>query len=165
MARWADLEAEAGDLASSARQLLEQFGFVLAGTIRRDGTPRISPVEGHIVEGRLMLVMQEGTLKARDVLRDPRIVLNTPVTDRIDPGAELKLRGHLVSVDDPELRAATSDAIHSASGWRPPKTWHFFSVELEDVAHIAWVGGAMRMSRWRPGRPVELQTRPPPETA
>src|SRR5712691_11760914 len=104
---WADFEAAAPKVAANARELIGRHRLVLAGTIRRDGTPRISPVEAHLVRGELMLVMIRGTLKARDVLRDPRLVLNSPVTDPANPDAELKLRGRVVAVDDAELRAAT----------------------------------------------------------
>jgi hypothetical protein len=76
MVKWADFETAAPELATQGRELIERFRFVLAGTIRRDGTPRISPVKAHIVRGHLMLVMIAGTLKARDLLRDPRILLN-----------------------------------------------------------------------------------------
>jgi hypothetical protein len=129
MFRWADFEAAAPEVAAPARELIERWGFLLVGTIRRDGTPRISPIEAHFVEGQLMLVMMAGSWKAADLLRDPRLVLNAPITNPDDPGAELKLRGRAVVVDDAELRHATAETIERASGWRPPDRWHFFSVD------------------------------------
>src|SRR5437870_4387898 len=131
MARWADFERSEPGLAARIREQLEGLHFVYAGTIRRDGTPRISPVEAHFVRGELMLVMTAGTLKARDLLHDPRVVVNSPVTDRADPGAECKLRGRVIEIDDAAHRTATGDAIEAASGWRPPEHWHFFALELE----------------------------------
>src|SRR5205823_6929328 len=65
--RWAGFESAAGALGTQARARLEQHGFVLLGTVRRDGTPRISPVEVHLVGGELMLALIAGSLKARDV--------------------------------------------------------------------------------------------------
>ena len=160
MARWAELEAAAPGIALPARALIERHRFMLAGTIRRDGTPRISPVETHIVRGHLMVVMIAGTLKARDVARDPRIVLNAPVVDPSAPVEELKLRGRAVPVGDPEQREATSAAIEAASGWRPKPEWHFLSIELEDAAYIAWNAGVMEMTRWTPEAGVQRTTRP-----
>jgi hypothetical protein len=151
---WADVEAAAPEVAAPARELIERWRYLLAGTIRRDGTPRISPVEAHLVEGHLMLVMMAGSLKAADLLRDPRIVLNAPITDPDDPGAELKLRGRAVVVEDAELRRATADTIERASGWRPPDRWHFFAVDLDGVAHIVWDKGEQRMTHWRRDRGV-----------
>ncbi len=155
MARWADFAEAAPEIARPARSLLERIRFVFAGTIRRDGTPRISPVEAHVVGGELVLVMIRGTLKARDVLRDPRVVLNTPVTDPSDPEAEVKLRGRLVEIEDGDLREAIVARLEAASGWRADPSWHVFSLDLDDAAHIAWKDGVMTMSRWTPERGVE----------
>ena len=148
MFRWADFETAAPQLAAQCRELIERFRFVLVGTIRHDGTPRISPVEAHIVQGHLMLVMISGTLTARDLLRDPRILLNSPITHPDDPNSEFKLRGRAVDIQDQVLREATAGAIKAASGWRPPEGWHFFSIDIEDAAFIAWEGGVMQLTRW-----------------
>jgi Pyridoxamine 5'-phosphate oxidase len=149
MLNWAEFAASAPEVARPVVELLERWRFVYVGTIRRDGTPRISPVEAHIVRDELMLVMIAGTLKARDLLRDPRVVLNAPIVDPADPGSEFKLRGHAVAVDEPNQRAATADAIESTSGWRPPASWHYFAVRVDDVAHMAWEAGALDMLHWR----------------
>ena len=109
MFQWANFEAAAPLLAAHGRELIERFRFVLVGTIRSDGTPRISPVEAHIVRGHLMLVMIPGTLKARDLLRDPRMLVNSPITHPDDPNTEFKLRGRVVEMRDQALREATAD--------------------------------------------------------
>jgi Pyridoxamine 5'-phosphate oxidase len=159
--RWAGFEAAAPGLAARARELIERFRFVLAGTIRRDGTPRISPVEAHLVEGELVMAMIGGSLKARDLLRDPRLVLNTPVTDASDPNTvEVKLRGRAVEVNEPPLRAATAAAIEHASGWRPPPDWHVFALELGDAAVMAWQSGVLTMDRWTRRDGVQHVSRP-----
>ena len=157
---WADFEAAAPELAVTSRALLERWGCVLLGTIRRDGTPRISPVEAHIVRGELMLVLIAHTQKVVDVLRDPRVVLQSPVSDAADPGEELKVRGRAVAVGDAAQRSATADAIAGASGWRPAASWRFFSLRLAAVAHIDWRGGDMVLTRWdrdRGIRPTECR--------
>jgi hypothetical protein len=159
---WADFEGAAPELAAQGRELIDRFGFVLMGTLRRDGAPRISPVEARVVQGHLMLVMIPGTHKARDLLRDSRLVLNTPVFDPADPGFELKLRGRAVAVEDRGQLEATAEATEAASGWRPPSDWHFFSVDVEDVALMEWDRGALAMTRWVAERGLERTTRPAP---
>jgi hypothetical protein len=154
MATWAELEAAAPELAGPARALIERFRFVLLGTIRRDGTPRISPLEAHIVRGRLTHCLIARTLKARDVRRDPRVVLNSPVVHPGDPNEELKLRGRLVEVADPALRVAVADAIEASSGWRPKPGWEIVETDIHDAALIEWREGVMEMRRWTPGGPV-----------
>ena len=155
MARWAELESAAPELARRARELLDAHRFLLLGTIRRDGTPRISPVEARVVGGELVLAVIPRTLKALDLLRDPRLVLNAPVLHPDDPNEELKLRGRAVVVEDEALREAGADALEASSGWRPGPDWHVFAIDLDDAAHMAWSEGVLRMTRWTPARGVE----------
>lgn len=54
---WDEFAGEAPELADLGRKRLEDRGLCLIGTIRTDGTPRISPVELLIFEGRLYLGM------------------------------------------------------------------------------------------------------------
>jgi hypothetical protein len=44
-------------LAARAREMLLGPGVVLVATIRRDGTPRLSPVEPYVLDGELWLSM------------------------------------------------------------------------------------------------------------
>ena len=148
--RWSDFETGVPELGRLARSLIEGAGFVYAGTVRRDGAPRISPVEAHIVRGRLMLVMIAASRKARDLERDTRVTLQSPVRDARDPGAELKLRGRVAEVDE-EQRAATAEAVEAASGWRPEPSWRFFAVDVEAVAVLVWEQGEMVLRRWSAG--------------
>lgn len=148
MARWAELEAAAPEVARRGRELIERHRFVLAGTIRRDGTPRISPVEARIVGGELMLAMIPRSLKALDLLRDPRIVLNSPVLHPDDPNEELKLRGRALVVGDAAQKEATADAVEAGSGWRPLPDWHYFAIGVDDATHMAWNAGELQMMRW-----------------
>lgn len=144
---WADFVAGAPELGRTASSLIQRFGFVYVGTVRRDGAPRISPVEAHVARGALMLVMVAASRKAGDLARDPRVTLQSPVTDPGDPGMELKLRGRVTEVDEGQ-RAATADVVEAASGWRPQPSWRFFAVDVESVAVLEWEQGEMILSRW-----------------
>jgi Pyridoxamine 5'-phosphate oxidase len=146
-APWSVLEEAAPQLAGHGRRLIERYGFVLLGTIRADGTPRISAVEAHLVDGHLMLAMIPHTHKARDVRRDRRVVLQTPVTHAGDPGGELKLRGRAVEVDAGQ-REATANAVQARSGWRPGTSWLIVSVALESAAYLGWEQGELLLLRW-----------------
>jgi hypothetical protein len=55
--RWDAFEAAAPDLAARGRGRLEERHLCLVATLRRDGSPRISPVEPYFVDGELMLGM------------------------------------------------------------------------------------------------------------
>jgi hypothetical protein len=104
--------------------------------------------------------MIPGTLKALDLLRDPRLTLNAPLQHPDDPNEEFKLRGRATEIDDVHLKEAVAAAIASTSGWRPPLDWHFFSLDIGDAAFIAWNEGLMRMVRWSPESGVREVERP-----
>jgi hypothetical protein len=55
MARWADLESSAPELAAAGRALLFHpgVGFGYLATIRADGGPRVHPIMPLIADGRL----------------------------------------------------------------------------------------------------------------
>lgn len=147
--RWASFAQEAADVAADVRAMIEGFRFAMIGTIRRDGTPRISAVETHFVDDDLMLVMIPRTRKAADVRRDNRVVLQSPITTPGDPGAEFKVRGRALVVEDHAPRIAAADVIESYSGWRPQPSWLFLSVMVADVTHIIWrADGTATLTRW-----------------
>jgi hypothetical protein len=158
MRRWAEFEEAAPELAALGRERIEQFGFVFIGTIRRDGGPRVNPVEAHIIEGHLVHCMVWRSLKALDLLRDPRAFLHTPVLDSAKgtPG-EFKLRARAVEIRDRALRDSIADKL----GWGHPEHWHYFTADIESAAFLRYDedAGVQRMIRWTPNRGVESSTR------
>jgi hypothetical protein len=160
MASWGELAAAAPALATSGRELIDRFRFVYIATLRRDGTPRISVVEARIVGGELAMSMIPGTLKACDLLRDPRLAVNAPLEHPDDPNEEFKLRGRAVEIRESQLKEAVAAAIEGTSGWCPPLDWHFFSVDIAEAAFIAWNAGVMRMVRWSLDEGVREVERP-----
>jgi hypothetical protein len=77
---WQEFEAAAPRLAGLGRERFERDHLALIGTLRAEGSPRISPVEPYLVLGHLLLGFEWPTSKARD-LRDPRCTLHSTVTD------------------------------------------------------------------------------------
>lgn len=155
--RWSEFEQAAPALAARVHDTIERCGFVLVGTVRHDGTPRISPVEAHFVQQHLMLVMVAGTWKAKDLDRDLRVVIRTPVTDPATPEPDVQLRGHVSDVTEAQ-REATANTVEAASGWRPRDTWRFFGVVVSGASCIEWSEDGMRLTRWdrvRGLRPTE----------
>src|SRR3989304_5631943 len=99
---WAEFAAAVPELALWGEERMKATGLALVGTVRRDGLPRISPVEPLIVDGQLYLGMMWRSRKALDLLRDPRCLVQTTVRDREDRAGELKLRGGGAGVQDPD---------------------------------------------------------------
>jgi hypothetical protein len=80
--QWEDLARQVPRLASVAHDRLIAPGVLLIVTIRRDGAPRVSPVEPLVHDGDLWLSMMWQSRKARDLLRDDRILVHSITTTR-----------------------------------------------------------------------------------
>ncbi len=135
----ADLDRTAIALAELARRRLLEPGVVLVLTIRRDGTPRLSPVEPWVLDGELWLAMLWGSLKARDLVRDPRILVHSIVTNREGGEGELKLRGLAIAEERPEIHQRYADDVSRHLGWSPvPGRFHLFRLDLETAAFVRY---------------------------
>lgn len=122
--------------------------MALLGTLRRDGAPRISPVEPYICQGHLLFGSMSWSLKTRDLLRDPRCVLHSAVAAPDRGDAELKLSGRVAEAP-PEIRAACDH------GWwrtQAPDTALVFELSIEQATLIEWdlERGEMTTRRWSP---------------
>src|SRR6266487_2477741 len=96
------------------------------------------------------------SMKARDLQRDPRILVHSIVTQP-DGGfaeGEYKVRGSALEVTDPGLVERVAQAIDDDLPWHPePGKFHLFRVDVEDVTFIRWEGeNNQYMTRWPEGR-------------
>jgi hypothetical protein len=152
--RWSDLVARQPRLADTGRTKLLERGVVLVATIRRDGTPRISPVEPFVLDGELWLSMMRGSTKARDLLRDPRILVHSVITTRDGGEGEFKVRGSARPEADPDVHQRYAAAVWDSLGWRPvPGEFHLFAVEIDDITFIRYddATGDQFVTRWPSG--------------
>ena len=151
---WDTFAAQQPRLAALAKDRLEAPGVVLVGTIRRDGTPRLSPVEPLFWGRDLWLSMLWGSRKAEDLDRDPRILVHSIVTRRDGGEGECKVRGRVAPEHDPAVQAGYAAEVLSRLGWRPePGRFHLFWVDVEDVTFIRYddATGDQYMARWPAG--------------
>ncbi len=158
---WGRFAADAGPLAELARRRVEEPGLVLVGTLRRDGGPRISPVEPLIVDDRLYLGMMWRSMKALDLRRDPRCVVHSIVTTTEGTDGDMKLYGRAVEVTGADERDRYGVALFDRIGWRPPGDFHLFALDIEEVGYFRVERSVHRVWHWRPGEVLgELETRP-----
>ena len=148
---WQEFAAQAPELAALGEAQFAHTGLALVGTLRRDGWPRISPVEPFIVDGELYLGMMWRSVKALDLLRDPRCVVHSTVSDREGTEGEFKVYGRAVEVTDIEERRQFGDAVYAAIGFRPeePK-FHCFAIAIESVAFSQLRDGQFHRQLWMP---------------
>jgi hypothetical protein len=152
--RWADVEAQQPRLAALGRQRLGGPGVVLVGTLRKDGTPRISAVEPFFWRGDLWLPMLLDSLKAQDLTRDPRVLVHNVVTSRDGTtDGEFMLRGRAELEVDPRLNEEIASAIAAELPWQPEAgKFHLFRIEVDHVASIRWGDhNDQYLTRWPPG--------------
>ena len=148
MASWAEVERAAPDLAALVRSAFGRGKHATMATLRADGGPRISGTEVEFsAGGELRIGSMPGAVKARDLLRDPRVALHSPTADPGEDGAdwpgEAKVAG--LAVEEPRGDGGA----------------HVFSLDLHEVV---WTGltddrKALRILSWHPQRGQEERVR------
>jgi Pyridoxamine 5'-phosphate oxidase len=158
---WADFQAAAPNLARQGQECFERTGVALLGTLRRDGSPRISPVEPFFAGGHLLLGVMAWSAKARDLRRDPRCVLHSAVTAPDAGEAELKLYGSTEEVHDEAVRSSRPDGWWAA---HPREAARVMSLEIEQAELVSWnlEAGEMTVTSWTRDRGLSELTRPYP---
>lgn len=79
---WQEFAQQDPELAALGQERLDRHGLVMVATLRKNGFPRISPVEPLFFNGQLYLGMMWRSQKALDLLRDPRCSIHNAVSDR-----------------------------------------------------------------------------------
>ena len=144
---WSDLVAGAPDLAREGWARFERTHVALLGTVREDGTPRISPVEPFVIDDQLVFGVMRSP-KMDDLARDPSVVLHSSVSDINGSEGEFKVYGRAVATDSPAVRT------HADAWWssRPPDQSMVYAVDISEAVLVAWSPEFDRMqtSRWTP---------------
>jgi hypothetical protein len=135
--RWDEFAHTCPEIAEPGEQRLRRHELCLVGTLRRDGSPRISPCEPDFAAGRLFLGMMWHSRKALDLLRDPRCVVHSCISDRMGGEGEFKLWGRARDVHDPMLRRIYRDTIHTRIEWAPTEPhYHLFEIDVCSAAFV-----------------------------
>jgi hypothetical protein len=164
MPTFADLQAAAPPIARFFEERLAATGLCFLATTRRDGWPRVSPLELTIAGGRLYVGSMPQAVKALDLQRDPRCCLITPLADKDDLAGEVKLFCQALEVVDHEGWERARAAFQAANGLdigpiEAADGTHVFEL---DVASAAWqrvVGDEWRTTSWTSGQPVRERVR------
>ena len=149
-ATWRQFASESPELAATGAAQFARTGLALVGTLRRDGWPRISPVEPFIADGQLYLGMMWRSVKALDLLRDPRCVVHSTVSNKDGTEGEFKVYGRAREVNDPEDWRKFGDAVYAAIGMRIEDTeGHCFAIEIESVVFSQLRGEEFHRQMWK----------------
>ena len=134
-----------------ARRHAETGNLCMLGTLRSDGFPRISPMEPRFFEGDLWIGGIPGTVKFRDLERNPRFTLHTATVDTQVTAGDAKVWGTVEDVLDPVLHQRYAKALFAETGFdlRGRTFEHFFRAHLVGAAAVATGGGHLDVTTWR----------------
>ena len=164
MATWTEFSDEARDIAGLAERRLAATGLMMLATLRRDGFPRISPMEPVIAgdrlvlhDGRLWLGMIVDSTKSRDLKRDGRFGLHTATADKEVGEGDVKLWGTASEVTDHDTLARFSDEIFESVGFRfEVGSFDAFDVDLLGASSVSVADNVMYVRTWKPGKGVTV---------
>ena len=145
---WRELEPGAPEIARLGMARLNAARVALLGTLRVDGSPRISPVEPRFAAGQLLVGAMTWSKKTADLRRDPRYVLHSTVTGPDSGEEEFKLYGSALEAGQ-DLRGEAANAWWQT--WPAEKAAVFCLYIVQAVA-IEWDTrhGLMTVHQWSP---------------
>ncbi|MGH3312900.1 MAG: pyridoxamine 5'-phosphate oxidase family protein [Streptomyces sp.] len=147
---WADFRAAQPDFSDAVRRRFEDFTHHVLGTLRADGSPRLTGLETAFREGELWLGMMTGSRKALDLRRDPRFSLYAnPGPDTGMGGGDVRVSGRAVEVTAPDELARYAAG---APGGEVPERFHLFRAELTEVMRVHIDDPHIVFEVWRPGQ-------------
>ena len=159
--RWSEFQKSAPDLARLAEERFAQAGVAILGTIRKDGSPRISAIEPLLSQDELLLGMMWRSRKALDLIRDPRCVIHSAITNLEGSDGEVKLYGRAIERQESDDGGWRHQVFRERWGAGAPEAFHVFTVEIESAAYIAYDIGASQMTvtQWDARRGVREMSR------
>jgi hypothetical protein len=150
---WAEFERAEPDLAAFGRERLD--GRVcFHATLRRDGWPRVHPVEPWIAAGLLLVRFRAHSPKVEEVRHDGRYALHSPMDNPDGIGGEFLVRGWMERIADthPAAQRFAADA---------PYPLAFYAMSVEEAVRTTYEGEELGpvYRRWRPDAATQA-TRP-----
>ncbi len=158
MTSWSDVEAAEPDLAARALACLTATTNAVLGTLRRDGTPRLSGIDPLLFGGELYLGSMPGARKGTDLRRDPRLALHSVpwesrrVADDVAPvAADAKLTGHAVLVTDTAEIGRVMGHHQDTTGLEAPTESDLFRIDIQELVCISVEDDQLVVDRWTVG--------------
>ncbi|SED60897.1 hypothetical protein SAMN05216532_5090 [Streptomyces sp. 2231.1] len=151
---WAAFAAAEPDFARTVERRFGAFRHHVLATLRKDGSPRTSGLEADFRAGELWLGMMDGSLKARDLRRDPRFALQA------NPGGGTDLGGGDVRIAGRAYEAGAETKAWYGEEVEPPQPFHLFRTEVTEVVLTRVEDETYLVVKvWKPGEPVRTLKR------
>jgi hypothetical protein len=138
---WAEFERADPELAAFGRERVDQQ-VCFHATLRRDGWPRVHPVEPWIAVGLLLVRFRGHSPKVDEVRHDGRYALHSPMDNPDGVGGEFMVRGWIEQVDPnhPAVQRYVDDAPYALA---------FYSMSVEEAAGTTYEEDEPVYRRWR----------------
>ena len=152
---WSEFAEESPHIAEVfIRRHRAAKNLCMLATLRSDGSPRISPMEPRIFDGRLVLVGMPGTTKFKDLARDPRFALHTATVDPYVGDGDAKLWGQVEDVQDTDLHARFAQDLFEESGFdlRDKPFEPFYVADLTGASSLELADEQLHITIWKPGQ-------------
>jgi hypothetical protein len=143
---WADVVADASELAAKVEARFAAHKHAVLGTVRRDGGPRLSGTETTFRDGELWLGSMDGARKVDDIRRNPRMALHSATADADLAGGDAKVTGLAEEITDEATRAAVVDGA--------PGPFVLWRIDVLEVALVEVATDHLVISSWHQGRGV-----------
>lgn len=153
---WSTFAAQAPELAAVVRDRLLATAHHVLATLTATGAPRVSGTEVAWVGDRLAIGSMPGSRKSADLRRDARFALHSNPGDGSMRAGDAKLQGRAAVMTTAEVAALLG--ARPADGEGPGEADGFW-LDLTAVALTTVDGDVLRVTAWRPGRPVTVVER------
>ncbi|WP_372345069.1 pyridoxamine 5'-phosphate oxidase family protein [Streptomyces sp. KL116D] len=154
---WASFTAAEPDLAKTVEDRFAQHTHHVLATLRKDGSPRTSGLEVRFLDGEFWLGMMPDSLKARDLVRDPRFAVQAnPGEGRTMGGGDVRISGRALLVEDAATIARYTERVEVPD----PGAFHLFRTELTEVTRTYVEDDRYLVVQvWKPGGAVRTMKR------
>jgi hypothetical protein len=155
MPSWDQIVLEAPELAAAVRARFDANRHKVLGTLRADGSPRLSGIEVTFRDGDLWLGMMPDSLKALDLRRDPRLALHSATVDPELVEGDARISGLAVEATDAGAMTALVEGDTRHEDGAP--AGHVFRVDVTELMLIKIGDPAdhLVIESWHEGRGVE----------
>ena len=124
-------------LDTNVRDLLSRPNFAHVATLMPDGSPNVTPVWVGVQGDRLLIGSGEGSLKVKNLRRDPRLAIS--VVDFHNPYEEVQIRGRVVEFRDDPKFTIMDEISRKYTGkdfpWRDPAGRVALIIEVEKARY------------------------------
>ena len=162
MPTFTDFEAGAPEIAAFVRARIDATGLCFLATTRADGWPRVSGLELFVHDGRIYVGSMPNAVKVKDLRRDPRCCIITPLADKDDLSGEGKVFCRAREVTDAAEweRARASFLATRGFDMGGPGGAHLFELSVEGAAWQRVEGeDQFRTSSWTADGGIRERTR------